>query len=164
MALILEGNYSKKIGLAGYSSHQFSLTLKTELSDLTQVPAETARLYQQLQDGVDASIKQVGWLPTVNGNGDHPRSGNGHTNGNGRSHGQPAHGDAWNCTAKQQELILRIVDENRLDKNEIERLAQDRFGKGVKLLNKLEASGLIEELFEKYPRQRSHGRQTTPAR
>ena len=30
----------------------------------------------------------------------------------------------------------------------MDQLAQDRFGKGVKLLNKLEASGLIEELLE----------------
>ena len=57
--------------------------------------------------------------------------------------------------SKQQELILKIVDENRLDKGEVEKLAQDRFGKGVRQLNKLDASGFIEELFEKYPRQRN---------
>ncbi len=33
----------------------------------------------------------------------------------------------------------------------------ERFGKGVKQLNKLEASGLIEELMEKYPRQQHRG-------
>jgi len=33
-------------------------------------------------------------------------------------------------------------------KAKVEQLAQDRFGKGVKELNKLEASGLIEELLE----------------
>ena len=38
------------------------------------------------------------------------------------------------CTPKQRDLILKIVDDNRLDKNEVEQLAQDRFGKGVKLL------------------------------
>ena len=47
------------------------------------------------------------------------------------------------------------MDENQLDKNDIEQLALDRFGKGVKQLNKLEASGFIEELFERHPRQRS---------
>jgi len=40
------------------------------------------------------------------------------------------------------------VDEHKLDKNHVENLAQDRFGKGVKTLNKLEASGLIDELLE----------------
>ena len=56
------------------------------------------------------------------------------------------------------------MDEHRLDKNDIEQFAQARFAKGVRQLNTLDASGLIEELFEKYPRQRGNGRQFTPAR
>ena len=153
MALQLEANYSKKVGLPGYSSHQFSLSLKAEITDPAQAPAEVARLYRLLQDGVDTSIKEVGWLPEgkpTNGNGNghsQPRNGNGQpTNGN---HEQ------WNCTAKQQELIIKIVGENRLDKNDVEKLAMDRFGKGVRQLNKLEASGFIEELVERYPRPRN---------
>jgi hypothetical protein len=35
--ITLEANYSKKIGLPGYSSHQFSVSLKSELSDVSQV-------------------------------------------------------------------------------------------------------------------------------
>jgi len=170
MALVIEANYSKKVGLPGYSSHQFSLTLKAEITDINQVPAESARLYRLLQDGVDTSIQQVGWLPEpkpTNGNG----NGNGHTNGNTPSHprngngnGQPTNGnhEQWNCTPKQQDLIIKIVDDNRLDKAEVEKLAMDRFGKGVRQLNKLEASGFIEELFERNPRQRNgngHGHQ-----
>ena len=166
MALVIEANYSKKVGLPGYSSHQFSLTLKAEITDINQVPAESARLYRLLQDGVDTSIQQVGWLPEAkptNGNG----NGNGHTNGNPPSHprngngnGQPTNGnhEQWNCTPKQQDLIIKIVDDNRLDKAEVEKLAMDRFGKGVRQLNKLEASGFIEELFERNPRQRVSGR------
>ncbi len=65
----LECNYSKKLGLPGYSSHQFSITLRTELGDLGQVQAESARLYRLLQEGVDTSIRQIGYLPSVNGNG-----------------------------------------------------------------------------------------------
>ena len=157
MALQLEANYSKKVGLPGYSSHQFSLSLKAEITDPAQAPAEVARLYRLLQDGVDTSIKEVGWLPEAkptsgNGNGhSHPR------NGNGNGNGQPTNGnhEQWNCTPKQQDLIIKIVDDNRLDKADVEKLAQDRFGKGVKQLNKLEASGFIEELFEKYPGRRS---------
>jgi hypothetical protein len=162
MALVIEANYSKKVGLPGYSSHQFSLTLKAEITDINQAPAESARLYRLLQDGVDTSIQQVGWLPEgkpTNGNGhgnghSQPRTGNGHSqprNGNGNA----APADAWNCTPKQQDLIIKIVDDNRLDKADVEKLAMDRFGKGVKQLNKLEASGFIEELCEKYPRPRN---------
>lgn len=167
MALTIEANYSKKVGLPGYSSHQFSLSLKAEITDLNQVPAEAARLYRLLQDGVDTSIQQVGWLPEpkpTNGNGNGHTNGhsNGHTNGNhprnGNGNGaQQPNGstEQWNCTVKQQELILKIVEDNRLDKKEIEQLAQDRFGKGVRQLNKLDASGFIEELFERYPRPRN---------
>ena len=50
--------------------------------------------------------------------------------------------------ADWSDLIRKITDEHKLDKAKVEQLAQDRFGKGVKALNKLEASGLIEELLE----------------
>ena len=165
MSVIIEANYSKKIGLPGYSSHQYMLTLRAELTDLTQVSAESQRLHGLLQASVDRELQQPGWLPPgnghapTNGNGHHPQNGNG--NGNGNGHSQP---ERWHCSPKQQALILRIVDEHRLDKNEIEHLAQERFGKGVKQLNTLDASGLIEELFEQYPRQRNgNGRQQQPS-
>jgi hypothetical protein len=111
---------------------------KTEIADPAQAQAESSRLYDLLQTSVDHSLQQVGWLP-------YGKPSNGHTNGNGT--GQP---DKWNCSDKQRELIERIVDENRLDKTQVEQLSQDRFGKDVRHLNKLEASGLIDELFEKH--------------
>jgi hypothetical protein len=139
--ITLEANYSKKIGLPGYSSHQFSITLKSELTDVSQVEQESARLYDVLQNSVDSNIQQVGFLPTEakpNGNG----------NGNGHQRAVRPAEEPWKCSDKQRELILKVITENKLDKNNVEQLAQDRFGKGVKELNKLEASGLIEELFE----------------
>ena len=42
--ITLECNYSKKIGLPQFSSHQFSITLRTEIADVSQVQAESARL------------------------------------------------------------------------------------------------------------------------
>lgn len=150
--ITLECNYSKKLGLPGYSSHQFAITLRTEISDVNQVQQESARLYKLLQDGVDTSIQQTGYLPGNSGNG----NGSGQRqNGNGTGNGDNG---AWNCSRKQQDLIEKIVRENNLDKNEIEALAQERFGKGVKALNKLEASGLIEELFEKTGQSKGTGR------
>jgi len=135
--ITLEANYSKKIGLPGYSSHQFSVSLKTELADVSQVQQESLRLYALLQQSVDSSIQQIGYLPNANGNG----------NGNGNRH-TPVENDKWACSLKQQDLIVKITDEHKLDKNKVEQLAMDRFSKGVKQLNKLEASGLIEELLE----------------
>jgi hypothetical protein len=140
MALTLEANYSKKIGLPGYSSHQYSLTLKTELSDLSQAEAESARLHQTLQTSVDRELQKVGFLPA---------NGNGHTNGNGNGQAK-GKTDAWACSDKQRELIIKITEEHKLDKTMVDNLAIERFGHGVKQLNKLEASGLIDELLERY--------------
>ena len=142
--ITLEANYSTKLGLPGYSSHQFSVSLKTELSDVSQVHAESARLYKLLQQGVDTSIKEIGYLP---GNGK-PEIGNGHGNGNVHRPATPASDEPWACSEKQRDLILKIIDEHKLDKQVVGALALDRFGKGVKQLNKLEASGLIDELLE----------------
>jgi len=139
MAIVLEANYSKKLGLPGYSSHQYSVTLRTEVADLSQVESESNRLHALLQASVDREIQKTGFLPEHNGNG------NGHTRP-----GTPANGmgaGAWACSPKQQNLILKIVEEHQLDKEQVEGLAQDRFGKSVRALNKLEASGLIDELI-----------------
>ena len=155
--IILEANYSKKLGLPGYSSHQYSITLRAEISDVSQVSAKSQELHGLMQDCVDREIQQTGFLPGANGNG-HSKPqvnghGNGHTNGTGNGHPRsvrPAE-EPWKCSTKQKDLILKITAENNVDKLQVEQLAQDRFGKGVKNLNKLEASGLIEELIERYP-------------
>jgi hypothetical protein len=139
--IVLEANYSKKLGLPGYSSHQYSLTVRKEVGDISQVETESRQLFATLQSNVDRDIQNTGFLPGTNGNG------NGNRNaGNGNGHRSE---DRWNCSEKQRNLILKIVDESKLDKAEVEKLAQDRFGKSVKALNKLEASGLIEELIER---------------
>ena len=172
MAIVLEANYSKKLGLPGYSSHQFSVTLRTEVADLSQVETESARLHTLLQSSVDKQIEKVGYLPQ-NGGGNRNGSANGNSgrqNGNGRFHppqngnnngnGAASH-DAWNCSPKQRQYILDLVEQNHLDKNAVEALAQERFGKSVRALNKLEASGFIEELKEQMASQK--GRTTQPA-
>jgi hypothetical protein len=133
MAIHFEANYSKKLGLPNYSSHQYSVTINTEVNDPNQVAAESTRLYDLLQSCVDREIQKTGFLPEV-------KSATPRNNGNG-------HNESWGCSPKQRELILKIVEEQHLDKSQVEKLAQDRFGKAVKALNKLEASGLIEELM-----------------
>jgi hypothetical protein len=140
MAIVIEANYSKKLGLPAYSSHSYSVTIRSEVADLSQVERESAKLYSILQGSVDREIQEVGFIPDGNGHGSAaPRTSNGHSNG-----------DEWVCSTKQRELILKIVDEHKLDKQEIESLAKDRFNMPVKSLNKLQASGLIEELLAKY--------------
>jgi hypothetical protein len=89
-----------------------------------------------------------------------PTNGNGRRGGNSNGHNQnqPSENGDWGCSAKQKALILKIVDEHKLEKAKVESLAQDRFGKTVKALNKLEASGLIEELLEMTGQSKGNGR------
>ena len=63
MAIELQATYSKKLGLPNYSSHCFVVSLRTELTDLSQVEAESARLYVLLQQSVDNQVQEVGFLP-----------------------------------------------------------------------------------------------------
>ena len=164
MAVHMEATYQKKLGLPNYSSHSYAITIRVEVTDLSQVEAESARLYRTLQDAVDREIQEVGFMPDAtrygmnppasNGNGEHHRNGgtgnaNGHAprrheNGNGNGSGP------WRCSDKQRDLIEKVVRENHLDKRDIEQLAMDMFGAGVKQLDRLQASGLIDELLERH--------------
>ncbi|MCH7225013.1 hypothetical protein [Haloferula sp. A504] len=142
MAIKLIANYSKRLGLPGYSSHQFSVSVETELVAIDNVPDEAERIYHLLQTNVDEQIKATGFVPPGDyGMDDAPASSNG-TNGTARAISN------WHCSDKQRDLILKLVDEHSLDKDEVDHLARQRFGKGVKQLNKMEASGLIDELLE----------------
>ena len=145
MAIKLIANYSKRLGLPGYSSHQFSVSVETELVTTDDVAAESERLYQRLQATVDKQMLRTGFVPP----GDYGME---DTNGSDAP-GTVTHihdNTRWKCSDKQKDLILKLVDEHNLDKNEVDHLARQRFGKGVKQLSKLEASGLIDELLETY--------------
>jgi hypothetical protein len=158
MAIKLIANYSKRLGLPGYSSHQFSISIETELVTTDDVPAESQRIYQLLQTNVDGQILQTGFVPPADYGMDAPAA-------NFCPGNQPAEptniaswrrGPAWKCSDKQRDLILKLVEEHQLDKADIEALAVERFGKGVRLLNKVEASGLIDEMLETYGSAQRH--------
>ena len=166
MAVKLLANYSKRLGLPGYSSHQFSVSVETELVTTDDVPQEAERIYHLLQSNVDEQIQATGFVPPADyGMDPAPASANG-SNGYHGSNGHAANGsERWNCSDKQKELILRLVDEHSLDKTEVDHLARQRFGKGVRLLNKMEVSGLIDELIDTYSSKsrRSNGRRSAYA-
>jgi hypothetical protein len=142
MAVTLVSNYAKRLGLPGYSSHQFSVSVETELTDLDRVPGEVARLYHQLQDAVDREIQQTGFVPEegygsnasphpepvhrVNGNGNGsangyphsaPYSPNGHENG----------GANWQCSPKQRQLISDLAGELGLSDQQLDERSQRLF-------------------------------------
>ena len=169
MAIKLIATYSKKLGLPGFSSHQFSVSMEAEIAKSDDVPGECERLYQLLQNNIDGQIVNPGFVPSstygidgtpvtntapVNGN----NGSSAQANGNGTR--SPLDGQ-WKCSDKQRDLILELVDEHDLDKHEIEALTVERFGHGVRQLNKMEASGLIDELLEKHCQYNGNGRRRT---
>ncbi len=165
MAVILEAAYSKKLGLPNFSSHSYVVSIRTELKDISQVAEESGKLYQMLQEAVDREIEQVGFLPDatvygMNGSGEKVNGNGHHSNGN-KLHGANGNGE-WACSEKQKDLVLKFVHENNLDKGKVEDLAREMFDKGVKSLNRLEASGLIDELFARYSRKNGNGQGRKP--
>ncbi len=168
MAVKLSANYSKKLGLPGFSSHFFSVSVEVELTDLTQVQAECAKLYQLLQQSVDKEIQQVGFVPDelfgidAVGQGQH-HNGNGPSKGsNGNTSSSHGNGDAWNCTEGQRGFILRLVHEHQLAREDVEALSQQLYQLGVKQLNKMQASQLIEELLAKVGKPSGRARWSQP--
>jgi hypothetical protein len=176
MAIKLIANYSKRLGLPGYSSHQFSVSVETELTTTDDVAAESGRLYQRLQSTVDEQMLHTGFVPPGDYGMDNPEanptsidSANGSAPANVSSVaiGNPnpwQRGPAWKCSDKQKDLILKLVEEHQLDKAAVEALSVERFGKGVRQLNKVEASGLIDELLDTHGRPDSKPQTNTNRR
>ncbi|MEX2607275.1 MAG: hypothetical protein WD708_08015 [Kiritimatiellia bacterium] len=159
MAVILELHYGKKLGLPEYSSHNFSVSLKTEAASLDQIPSEVERAYHILQESVDQQIIHPGYVPGMESE---PASSNLVHMPSPQTNPGPS-STHWRCSLKQKELILKLVDERNLDRNEVDDQARDRFGKGVVELNKLEASGLIDELMGGGSGRKSRGGQRRAA-
>src|SRR5437762_6000943 len=140
MAIKLSAAYSKKVGLPGYSSHSFSVSIETELQNLDNVRQESARLYDSLQEAVDQQIQKTGFVPP---------------NGYGM---EVDKNGTWNCSQKQRELIKKIGKENNLGQSALDHIGGEMFSAKVQALNKLQASGFIDELLDRY------GKRTSPNR
>ena len=132
MAVKLIANYAKRLGLPGYSSHQFSVSIETELQNIDNVAQQSARLYESLQNVVDQQIQRTGFVPPDGYGMEADKNG------------------TWNCSQKQRELIEKIQKENNLDQNSLDGLAAEMFSVKVQALNKLQASGLIDALLDRY--------------
>lgn len=148
MAIFPEATYSKKLGLPNYSSHSYVVSIRTELQDIAQVPEESTNLYKMLQDAVDKDIQAVGFMPEV-GYGMKPDQNGGSQQNRNSGHQQEPAG----ISEKQLDLINRIVSENNISKSLVEEISVGMFQNGVRSLNRMQASGLIDELFERYPRK-----------
>lgn len=136
MAITIETQYAKRLGLPGYSSHQYSVTVRTEVGDLSQIEAESEKLYRLLQDSVDHEIQHSGFIGEKSG-----------TPTNGHNHDGS---DAWACTDRQQGLLLKLVADHNLDKQEVEKLAAEWQRVPVKAMNKLQMSSFLSDLIDFY--------------
>ncbi len=161
MAIKLIANYSKRLGLPGYSSHQFEVSIETEITNPDDVQAVSANIYNTLQSAVDAQIQQVGFVPDEQyGRSSSPAASQPAPSGSNRGNGygsysaqpdtpEPSQEERWQCTEKQQSMILGQGRKCGMALGELDDLAQKRFGKGIAQLNSMEASGIIKELMER---------------
>ena len=158
MAIKLQIAYQKRLGLPGYSSHCFGVTVETEVSDLGDIERTNSQLYELLQRSVDQELQRSpGYVPEVEA-ANTPANGNGSV-GSGNQESHESNGtDSWSCSPKQREFIADIVRENKLAWRDIETLAKERFNRPLKTLNKMEASGLIDELLARYGNANGGGR------
>jgi len=67
--VVIVAVYSKKIGLPAYSSHSYSVSLTSEVADLSAVERESAKLYAILQGSVDRELENPGLVPDGNSHG-----------------------------------------------------------------------------------------------
>lgn len=159
MAIKLIANYSKRLGLPGYSSHQFEVSIETEISNTSELPFETERLYGSLQAAVDAQIQQVGFVPDEyygTKATQKPVPGDSCSASSVRQTPPASVPESsvetvptWKCSEKQQSLILELAGKSGLDDSALNELATRRFNKSVAMLNRMEASGLIDELMNR---------------
>ena len=143
MAILLEFNYGKKLGLPGYSSHNFGVSMKSEVNDPEAIPEEAERVYSILQESVDSQITNPGFVPSGNSNATQvqPNGNNAKTNP-----------DDWNCTVRQKGLLMTILERNNLDPEVVEDLSQEIHGRPMADLGKMQVSAIISEVLDRWGR------------
>ena len=62
MAIKLIANYSKRLGLPGYSSHQFEVSIETEIGNTSELDFAAERLYSSLQSAGRICPRCLLWL------------------------------------------------------------------------------------------------------
>ena len=147
MPVIITACVSKKVGQANYGSAGYSLTVQSEVTNLDQVKEASHRLYELLNDSVNAEIsgesqqeKRAEW-PTI------VRS-------------TPPKEQEWRCSPAQRLFIEKIANESDV-MSEVESLADEMFSSALPGLNKLQASSLLQEMISRWGKKPA--RSTAPA-
>jgi hypothetical protein len=150
MAILLQFDYNKKLGLPGFSSHSFGISMKAEVADVETIGEEAAKAYSILQQSVDSQIANPGLIPSGNGKAIQIQS-------NGDK--EKTNPDDWSCTIRQRGLILSILERNDLDPEVVEDLAQELHGRPMSDLGKAQVSEVIGQVLDRWGRHpKTNGR------
>ncbi len=158
MAVLLQFDYNKRLGLPAYSSHSFGITMKAEVTDLERIGEEAERAYGLLQSAVDGQIVHQGFVSNES------NEVNGSVQGQKVQPKARTDPDSWNCTIRQRGLILSILERNDLDPEVAEDLADDLCGKPMSDLNKGQVSAVISEILDRWGRHPKANGKTTGGR
>ena len=149
MAVKIIANYSKRLGLPGFSSHQFSVSVETELNHTDNILQESNRLYKTLQTAVDSEMQNTGFVPSAEYGSSEViktsqpalKSGSGNDLRN----------RTWKASDKQRDLIFKLVENNGLEFEVVEDLALEMFDHAhLAELNRIQIGSLIDELLSRY--------------
>ena len=150
MAILLQFDYNKKLGLPGFSSHSFGISMKAEVADVETIGEEAAKAYSILQQSVDSQIASPGLIPSGNGKAIQVQS-------NGDK--EKTNPDDWNCSVRQRGLLVTILERNDLDPEVVENLANEIHGRSMSELSKMQVSAVIGEVLDRWGRRpKTNGR------
>ncbi len=136
MAILLQFDYGKKLGLPGYSSHNFGVSMKAEVNDPEEIPQEAERAYRILQQAVDKQMENPGFVPSQNERTEIKEP--------------EVDPDKWNCTERQKGLLLSILDRNGLEPIIVEDLSREIHGRSMADLGKMQVSAVIGEVLDRW--------------
>ena len=156
MAVILDINYSEKLGLPAFSSHSFGITMKAEVTDLAKIGEEAERAYGLLQSAVDSQIVHKGYVS----NEDKGENGTDQVQKTQvKVNGGSTDPDKWNCSVRQRGLLMNILERNDLDPEVVEDLSQELHGRPMSGLGKAQVSEVIGQVLDRWGRHsKTNGR------
>ena len=158
MAVLLQFDYNKRLGLPAYSSHSFGISMKAEVTDLEKIGEEAERAYGLLQSAVDSQIVHQGFVSNES------NEVNGSVQGQKVQPKAKTNPDDWNCTVRQRGLLMTILERNNLDPEVVEDLSQEIHGRSMSDLGKMQVSAVIGEILDRWGRHPKTNGKTTGGR
>jgi len=137
MAILLEFKYDKRLGLPGYSSHDFGVSMRTEVNNVDQIKEESERAYRLLQQSVDSQLSNPGFIPSENRKEQKQET-------------KETNPDNWKVTERQRGLILKILNQNDLPESAVEEVAMEVVGSSMNSLRSGQASLVVGAILDRW--------------